>query len=75
MIESFSKNIYDKGKAHYKTDTKYIDLRLDTLNNALEEKYPVTTGLLLGLTSTKEEIVNDISNLIDYVKRTLQFRK
>ena len=31
MIESFSKNIYDKGKAHYKTDTKYIDLRLDTL--------------------------------------------
>ena len=39
MIESFSKNIYDKGKAHYKTDTKYIDLRLDTLNNALEEKY------------------------------------
>ena len=69
MIESFSKNIYDKGKAHYKTDTKYIDLRLDTLNNALEEKYPVTTGLLLGLTSTKEEIVNDISNLIDYVKK------
>ena len=69
MIESFSKNIYDKGKAHYKTDTKYIDLRLDTLNNALEEKYPVTTGLLLGLTSTKEEIVDDISNLIDYVKK------
>ena len=35
----------------------------------IEEKYPVTTGLLLGLTSTKEEIVNDISNLIDYVKK------
>ena len=40
---------------------------MNTLNNALEEKYPVTTGLLLGLTPTKEEIVNDISNLIDYV--------
>ena len=67
MIESFSKNIYDKGKAHYKTGTKYIDLRLETLNNALLEKYPVTTGLLLGLTSTKDEIVNDISNLIIYL--------
>ena len=74
MIESFSKKIYDKGKAHYKTDTKYIDLRLETLDNALEEKYPVTTGLL-GLTSTKEEIVNDITNLINYVKKNSAIQK
>ena len=71
MIESFSKNIYDKGKAHYKTDTKYIDLRLDTLNNALEEKYPVTTGLLLGLTSTKEEIVSGL--IFDPIKDEMFF--
>ena len=75
MIESFSKNIYDKGKAHYKTGTKYIDLRLETLNNALLEKYPVTTGLLLGLTSTKDEIVNDISNLIIYLNENLAIQE
>ena len=33
MIES---KIYDKGKAHYKTTTKFVDLRLETLNNAEE---------------------------------------
>ena len=69
MIESFSKNIYEKGKAHYKTGTKYIDLRLETLKNAYEVKYPVTTGLLLGLTTTKEEIVDDISNLISLMSK------
>jgi hypothetical protein len=31
MIESFSKDIYSKGKPHYKTKTKYVDLRLETL--------------------------------------------
>ena len=75
MIESFSKNIYDKGKAHYKTNTKYIDLRLETLNNAFIEKYPVTTGLLLGLTSTKDEIINDISNLISYLNENLAIQE
>jgi FO synthase len=69
MIETFSKNIYEKGSAHYKTESKYIDLRLETLNNAYEVKYPVTTGLLLGLTTTKEEIVDDISNLISLMSK------
>tara|TARA_Y200000002_G_scaffold195176_1_gene161279 strand:+ start:4288 stop:5403 length:1116 start_codon:yes stop_codon:yes gene_type:complete len=75
MIESFSKNIYKKGKAHYKTDTKYIDLRLETLSNAYEVKYPVTTGLLLGLTSTKKEIVEDISNLINLINKNLAIQE
>ena len=34
------------------------------LENALQAMYPVTTGLLLGLTSTAEEVVGDITNLI-----------
>ena len=68
MIESFSKKIYDKGKAHYKTTTKFVDLRLETLNNAEEEKYPVTTGLLLGITESKEELVDDIYKIIELTK-------
>ena len=68
MIESFSKNIYSKGKPHYKTTTKFVDLRLETLNNALEIKYPMTTGLLLGLTETKEELINDIEQMVNVSK-------
>ena len=68
MIESFSKKIYDKGKAHYKTTTKFVDLRLETLNNAEEVKYPVTTGLLLGITESKEELVDDIYKIIELTK-------
>ena len=68
MIESFSKELYSKGKPHYKTTTKYFDLRLETLNNAQEVKYPMTTGLLLGLTETKEDLVNDIEQIINLSK-------
>ncbi len=64
MIETFSKNIYDKGQPHYKTQTKFIDLRIESLENALQAMYPVTTGLLLGLTSTADEVVDDVTNLI-----------
>lgn len=68
MIESFSKEIYSKGKPHYKTTTKYVDLRLETLNNALEIKYPMTTGLLLGLTETKDDLINDVEQIINIAK-------
>ena len=68
MIESFSKDIYSKGKPHYKTKTKYVDLRLETLNNALDMKYPMTTGLLLGLTETKEDLINDIEQIVKLSK-------
>ena len=47
MLESFSKNLSQKGKAHYGAKTKDINLRLETLENAMSEKYPITTGLLL----------------------------
>ncbi len=65
MLESFSKNIYSIGKAHYKTVTKFIDYRIESLKNAQLAKYPVTTGLLLGLTDTKEELIDDIIGVIN----------
>jgi 2-iminoacetate synthase ThiH len=64
MLESFSKNLSQKGKAHYGAKTKNINLRLETLENAMSEKYPMTTGLLLGITDTKNEIIQDIYQLI-----------
>ena len=75
MIETFSKNIYDKGQAHYKTQTKFIDLRIESLENALQAKYPVTTGLLLGLTSTKDEVIDDITNLILLIQNNIAIQE
>ena len=68
MLESFSKNLSQKGKAHYGAKTKDINLRLETLENAMSEKYPMTTGLLLGITDTKNEIIQDIYQLIKTCK-------
>jgi 2-iminoacetate synthase ThiH len=34
----------------------------------LEIKYPMTTGLLLGLTETKEELINDIEQIVNVSK-------
>ncbi len=68
MIETFSSKVHEKGRAHYKTNTKFVNQRIKTLENALDEMYPVTTGLLLGLTDTEEEIVEDITKLILLIK-------
>ena len=65
MLESFSNNLSQKGKPHYGAKTKNIKLRLETLQNAMHEKYPMTTGMLLGITETKNEIIQDIHQLIE----------
>ena len=68
MLESFSKNLSQKGKAHYGAKTKDINLRLETLENAMSEKYPMTTGLLLGITDTKMKSFKTYINLFKPVK-------
>ena len=65
MLESYSPKLLEKGKAHYKAKTKQIELRLETLENAQEVKYPMTTGLLIGITETKDELIEDIFRLIE----------
>ena len=64
MLESFSPQLLEKGRAHYGAKTKKIDFRIDTLIAAEEIKYPMTTGLLIGITQTKDELINDIVELI-----------
>ena len=54
MLETFSKNVMKRGKPHFNAKTKIIEDRLETINNAEEAKYPITTGLLLGITETKK---------------------
>ena len=69
MLETFSKNVMKRGKPHFNAKTKIIEDRLQTINNAEEAKYPITTGLLLGITETKEELIQDIENLILFTRK------
>lgn len=68
MLESYSPKLLEKGRAHYKANTKQIDLRIKTLNNAQEMRYPMTTGLLIGITETKNELIEDIVQLVNTCK-------
>ena len=69
MLETFSKNVMKRGKPHFNAKTKIIEDRLETINNAEEAKYPITTGLLLGITETKDELIQDIENLILFTRK------
>ena len=64
MLETFSSNVTNPGRPHYKAKTKIITDRIKTIENAEEIKYPITTGLLLGITETKQELIDDIEQLI-----------
>lgn len=75
MLETFSDKVAFPGKPHYKAKTKNIELRLNTINYAEEIKYPITTGLLLGLTNTKEELINDIKQLIIFSRRNTSIQE
>ena len=64
MLETFSSNVTNPGRPHYKAKTKNINERIKTIENAQEIKYPITTGLLLGITETKQELIDDIEQLV-----------
>ena len=69
MLESFSPQLLEKGRAHYGSKTKNINYRVDTLIAAEDIKYPMTTGLLIGITETKDELINDIVELINICQK------
>ena len=64
-------------KCYFQTDIYilYLFRYNERSHPAFEEKYPVTTGLLLGVTATKEEMVNDIANLITYMNENLAIQE
>ena len=69
MLETFSSNVTNPGRPHYKAKTKNINDRIKTIENAQEIKYPITTGLLLGITETKQELIDDIEQLVLFSRK------
>ena len=59
MLENSSKRLMQL-PAHKKSPGKNPELRLDTISNAGKVKIPYTTGILIGIGETKEEIVESL---------------
>ncbi|WP_409200488.1 7,8-didemethyl-8-hydroxy-5-deazariboflavin synthase subunit CofG [Methanobrevibacter sp. DSM 116169] len=59
MLENSSNRLMDT-IAHVKSPGKDPNLRLETISNAGKLKIPYTTGILIGIGETKEEIVDSL---------------
>jgi 7,8-didemethyl-8-hydroxy-5-deazariboflavin synthase len=60
MLESSSERLIQKDMAHEFAPSKNPKNRLEVIKNAGRIKIPLTTGLLIGIGESKEEIINDI---------------
>ncbi|NIP62094.1 MAG: 7,8-didemethyl-8-hydroxy-5-deazariboflavin synthase subunit CofG [Nitrosopumilaceae archaeon] len=60
MLENASERLTQKGHPHYLATSKKPKERIKVLNNAGELGFPITTGLLIGIGETIEEIIHSI---------------
>ncbi|WP_261377724.1 7,8-didemethyl-8-hydroxy-5-deazariboflavin synthase CofG [Candidatus Nitrosocosmicus arcticus] len=60
MLESSSERLTDKGKAHEKAPSKNPKVRLKSLVSAGELNFPITTGLLIGIDESFDEVVESL---------------
>ena len=60
MLENVSARLRGKGMPHESAISKEPSARLEVLNNAGELKIPMTTGILVGIGETIEEIIDSI---------------
>jgi len=60
MLESTSMELFKKGKVHEHSPGKLPAKRLEHIHNAGKLKIPFTTGLLIGIGETIEDIINDL---------------
>ena len=60
MLESSSERLSLRGMPHENAPSKNPKVRLRTLQNAGELKIPTTTGLLIGIGETPEEIIDSL---------------
>jgi 7,8-didemethyl-8-hydroxy-5-deazariboflavin synthase CofG subunit len=60
MLESSSERLTSIGKAHEKAPSKNPKVRLKSLISAGELNFPITTGLLIGIDESFDEIVESL---------------
>ncbi len=60
MLENTSKRLTYKGMPHHMAPSKRPDTRLEILENAGRLKIPMTTGVLVGIGETANEIIDSL---------------
>ncbi len=60
MLENISERLTEKGMPHYLAASKRPKTRLEVLENAGKLKIPMTTGILVGIGETIDEIIDSI---------------
>ena len=60
MLESSSDRLTKKGMPHFLAASKKPKARLEVLENSGKLKIPMTTGILIGIGETKEEVIDSI---------------
>ena len=60
MLESSSERLSEKGMPHEFASSKKPSIRIEVIKDAGRMKIPLTTGLLIGIGQTQEEIINDL---------------
>ena len=69
MLESSSERLTFKGNAHEKAPSKNPKVRLKSLVSAGELNFPITTGLLIGIDESFDEIVESLLLINDINKK------
>lgn len=60
MLENISERLTEKGMPHYLAASKRPKKRLEVLENSGKLKIPMTTGILVGIGETIEEIIQSV---------------
>jgi len=60
MLENSSERLSRKGMPHYLAPSKRPKTRLEVLENSGKLKIPMTTGILVGIGETAEEVIESI---------------
>jgi 7,8-didemethyl-8-hydroxy-5-deazariboflavin synthase len=60
MLETSSKRLMEKGMPHENAPSKNPKVRIKTLESAGELRIPITTGLLVGIGETQEDLIDSL---------------
>ncbi|MDX1441375.1 MAG: 7,8-didemethyl-8-hydroxy-5-deazariboflavin synthase subunit CofG [Nitrosopumilaceae archaeon] len=60
MLENASERLTQKGMPHYLAASKRPKIRLEILENSGRLKIPMTTGILIGIGETPEEVIESM---------------
>lgn len=60
MLETSSRRLMEKGMPHENAPSKNPRVRMKTLESAGELRLPITTGLLVGIGETQEELIDSL---------------